>query len=130
MCNRTITTYIMLTFYTSLSDAWGRGTIKILDTCKDAELPEPEMQEQDGGFIISLFENILTEEQLTKLGLNNRQIKSVLFVKKNSKITNKDYQQLNDCSRNTASNDLADLVQRGLFIPSDVKGAGAFYQLK
>ena len=24
-------------------DAWGRGTIKILDACKEAELPEPEM---------------------------------------------------------------------------------------
>jgi ATP-dependent DNA helicase RecG len=111
-------------------DAWGRGTIKIIDTCKEAELPEPEMQELDGGFSIALFKNTLTEEQLTKLGLNSRQIKAVLFVKEKGKITNKDYQQLNDCSRNTASNDLADLVQRDIFKPSDVKGAGAFYQLK
>ena len=111
-------------------DAWGRGTIKILDTCKEAELPEPEMQEQDGGFSITLFKNNLTQEHLTKLGLNDRQVKAIIFVKENGKITNKDYQSLNDCSRNTASNDLADLVQRGLFIPSDIKGAGAFYQLK
>jgi ATP-dependent DNA helicase RecG len=111
-------------------DAWGRGTIKILDTCKEAELPEPEMQEQDGGFIITLFKNNLTQEQLTKLGLNDRQVKAVIFVKEKGKITNKDYQSLNDCSRNTASNDLADLVQKGLFTPSDIKGAGAFYQLK
>ena len=111
-------------------DAWGRGTIKILDTCKEAELPEPEMQEQDGGFSITLFKNNLTQEQLTKLGLNDRQLKAVSFVKEKGKITNKDYQSLNDCSRNTASNDLADLVQKGLFTPSDIKGAGAFYQLK
>jgi ATP-dependent DNA helicase RecG len=111
-------------------DAWGRGTIKILDTCKEAELPEPEMQEQDGGFSITLFKNNLTHEQLTKLGLNDRQVKAVIFVKEKGKITNKDYQSLNDCSRNTASNDLAHLVQKGLFTPSDIKGAGAFYQLK
>ncbi len=111
-------------------DAWGRGTIKILDTCKKAELPEPEMQEQDGGFIITLFKNNLTQEQLTKLGLNDRQVKAVIFAKEKGKITNKDYQSLNDCSRNTASNDLADLVQKGLFTPSEVKGAGAFYKLK
>lgn len=111
-------------------DAWGRGTIKILDTCKEAELPEPEMQEQDGGFIITLFKNNLTQEQLTKLRLNDRQVKAVIFVKEKGKITNKDYQSLNDCSRNTASNDLADLVQKGVFTPSDIKGAGAFYQLK
>ena len=111
-------------------DAWGRGTIKILDTCKEADLPEPEMLELDGGFSITLFKNNLTEEQLIKLGLNDRQIKAVIFVKEKGKITNKDYQSLNDCSRNTASNDLADLVQKGLFTPSDIKGAGAFYQLK
>ncbi|MFT3703090.1 MAG: ATP-binding protein [Agriterribacter sp.] len=111
-------------------DAWGRGTIKILDTCKEAALPEPEMQEQDGGFSITLFKNNLTQEQLIKLGLNDRQVKAVFFVKEKGKITNKDYQSLNDCSRNTASNDLADLVQKGLFTPSDIKGAGAFYQLK
>jgi ATP-dependent DNA helicase RecG len=111
-------------------DAWGRGTIKILDACRQAELPEPEMQEIDGGFGITLFKNTLTEEQLTKSGLNERQVKAVLFVKVKGKITNKDYQQLNNCSRNTASNDLADLVKRGLFEPSKGKGAGAFYQLK
>ena len=111
-------------------DAWGRGTIKILDTCKEAELPEPEMLELDGGFSITLFKNNLTQEQLMKLGLNDRQVKAVFFVKEKGRITSKDYQLLNDCSRNTASNDLADLVQKGLFIPSDVKGAGAFYQLK
>lgn len=36
-------------------DAWGRGTIKILDSCKAAELPEPEMKEQDGGFFNNTF---------------------------------------------------------------------------
>lgn len=72
-------------------DAWGRGTIKILDTCKAAELPEPEMQELDGGFSITLFKNTLTEEQFTKLGLNARQVKAVFFVKEKGKITNKDY---------------------------------------
>jgi ATP-dependent DNA helicase RecG len=111
-------------------DTWGRGTIKILDTCSAAELPEPTMQEIDGGFAITLFKDTLTEEQLTKLGINSRQIKSVLYVKEKGKITNKDYQQLNNCSRNTASNDLADLVKKGIFKPSEVKGAGAFYQLK
>jgi len=111
-------------------DTWGRGTIKILDTCKAAELPEPEMQEIDGGFIVTLFKNTLTEEQLTKLGLNSRQVKAVLYVKEKSKITNKEYQQLNDCSRNTASNDLAGLVKKDILKTSKIKGAGAFYQLK
>jgi ATP-dependent DNA helicase RecG len=55
-------------------DAWGRGTIKIIDTCKKADLPEPEMKELDGGFIVSLFKDNITPEQLTKLGFNDRQV--------------------------------------------------------
>jgi ATP-dependent DNA helicase RecG len=112
-------------------DAWGRGTIKILDTCKQAELPEPEMQEQDGGFIITLFKTKLTEGQLIKLGLNPRQIKAVLFVKEFSKISNKRYQEINSCSRNTASKELMDLTNnKKILLSSDQKGAGSFYFLK
>ena len=112
-------------------DAWGRGTIKILDTCKQAGLPEPDMQEQDGGFIVTLFKNNLTEELLSKLGLNLRQVKAVLFVKEFAKITNRQYQEINNCSRNTASNDLADLViNKKILVSSEQKGAGSFYILK
>ena len=112
-------------------DAWGRGTIKILDTCKQAGLPEPDMQEQDGGFIITIFKNNLTEELLSKLGLNLRQVKAVLFVEEFAKITNRQYQEINNCSRNTASNDLADLViNKKILVSSEQKGAGSFYILK
>jgi ATP-dependent DNA helicase RecG len=110
-------------------DAWGRGTIKILDTCKEAELPEPEMQELDGGFSITLFKNTLTEEQLTKLGLNARQVKAVLFVKEKGRISNKEYQEINATTERTASRDLSDLVQKQIIKSSGVKGAGAFYTL-
>lgn len=110
-------------------DAWGRGTIKIIDTCKEAELPEPEMQEQDGGFIITLFKNVLTEEQLKKLGLNARQIKAVLFVKEKGRISNKEYQEVLGVARMTATRDLTLLVEKGIFKSSDTKGAGSYYEL-
>lgn len=110
-------------------DAWGRGTIKIIDTCKEAELPEPKMQEQDGGFIITLFKNILTEEQLKKLGLNARQIKAVLFVKEKGRISNKEYQEVLGVARMTATRDLTLLVEKGIFKSSDTKGAGSYYEL-
>lgn len=110
-------------------DAWGRGTIKILETCNEAELPEPEMQEQDGGFIITIFKNNLTEEQLIKLGLNDRQVKAVLFVKEKRKITNKDYQQLFDVARITATRDLTELVKKDILKSSEIKGAGSYFEL-
>jgi len=36
-------------------DSWGRGTIKIIDACKEAGLPEAQMNEEDGGFLVTLF---------------------------------------------------------------------------
>lgn len=36
-------------------DAWGRGTLKILNACKEAELPEPEIIEKDGGVQVTIF---------------------------------------------------------------------------
>lgn len=110
-------------------DAWGRGTIKILDSCKLANLPEPEMKELDGGFSIVLFKDNSSEEQLIKLGLNARQLKAVAFVKEKGRVTNKEYQELNLCSRNTASNDLNQLVNLDILKSSGQKGAGAFYTL-
>lgn len=110
-------------------DAWGRGTIKIIDTCKQADLPEPEMIELDGGFSITLFKDNITPEKLTKLGLNDRQIKAVLILKERGKITNKEYQEMNETTERTASRDLSDLVEKGIIKSSGVKGAGAFYTL-
>ena len=61
------------------------------------------------------------------MGLNERQIKAVMYVKEKGKITNREYQELSLCSRNTATNDLRELIQKGVMRESGRKGAGAFY---
>lgn len=109
-------------------DAWGRGTIKIIDTCKQADLPEPEMKELDGGFSIMLFKDNTTPEQLTKLGLNDRQVKAVLFVKENGKITNSEYQRLNKVSDRTALRDIEELTGKHILIKVGKK-KGTYYKL-
>lgn len=111
-------------------DAWGRGTIKIFDTCKEAELPEPEMQELDGGFIITLLKNILTEERLTKLGLNSRQVKAILYVVEHGSITNSKYQEINVVGKTLATEELQNLVGRELLRQTGTKGRGSRYELK
>ncbi|WP_352422983.1 hypothetical protein [Proteiniphilum sp.] len=50
-------------------------------------------------------------------------------MKEKGRISNNEYQHLNSCSRNTASNDLSKMVKKHLIIPSGQKGAGAFYTL-
>lgn len=110
-------------------DSWGRGTLKIINSCLEAGLPEPSITEQFGGILVEIFKNRYTLEQLEKLGLSERQIKAVLFVAENGTITNSQYQKLVDVSRNTASNDLKSLVESGILISSGIRGAGASYKL-
>lgn len=110
-------------------DAWGRGTIKIIDSCKQAELPEPEMIELDGGFSITIFKDNISPEKLYKLGLNDRQVKAVLILKEKRKITNKAYQEIFAVARATATRDLAELVDKGIIKSSETKGAGSYYEL-
>jgi ATP-dependent DNA helicase RecG len=110
-------------------DAWGRGTIKIIETCKQANLPEPEMVELDGGFSITLFKDNVSPEKLSILGLNDRQVKAVLMVKEKGKITNSEYQEILGVARRTATRDLAELVEKGILKSSESKGAGSFYEL-
>ena len=90
-------------------------------------MPEPEFKEEFGGFPVCFYKDIYSEEKLRKMGLNDRQIKAVKYLKERGKITNREYQELNTCSRNTVTNDLRKLIQKGIIKESGKKGAGAFY---
>ena len=59
--------------------------------------------------------DILTEDYLKKLGLNERQIKAVMYVKKEGKITNKEYQAMFKVSKPTATRDLSELAEKQIF---------------
>jgi ATP-dependent DNA helicase RecG len=112
-------------------DAWGSGTLKIINSCRDAGLPEPEIKEKDGGIMVTLLKDILTREQLQKLGLSERQIKAVLQVKETGSITNTEYQKLTNVAKATATRDLTELVEKyKLLNKSGVTGAGTSYTLK
>ncbi|MCL2652117.1 MAG: putative DNA binding domain-containing protein [Candidatus Azobacteroides sp.] len=110
-------------------DSWGSGIMKIIDSCKAAGLPTPVMEEDCGGFIVKLFKDNIVEEILIKLGLNQRQVKAILYIKEKGKITNKEYQDINDVSKRTATNDLSELVDKYKLVNNVGFGAGSFYGL-
>jgi ATP-dependent DNA helicase RecG len=117
-------------FRSGYIESWGRGTLKIIRECKQAGIPEPLFSYDSSDISVEFRKDIYNEKYLQSLNLNDRQVKAVLFAKDKVKITNSEYQTLNDCSRNTASNDLTELVDKDLLKPSGQKGAGAFYTLK
>jgi ATP-dependent DNA helicase RecG len=97
--------------------------------CVKAGLPEPQFEEQQG-FRAIFRRDIYSEKYLQSLGLNERQIKAVLFVKERGKITNKDYQRIVEVSKPTASRELASLVELNIFRQQGITGKGTFYILE
>ena len=110
-------------------DAWGRGTIKILDTCKQANLPEPEMKELDGGFSVILFKDNLSDQPVNSI-LNERQLKAIGYFKENTELTNTIYQKINNIGKTTATEDLKQLVELGIIFRIGKIGRGTKYFLK
>ena len=93
-------------------------------------LPEPDFKEENGVMTVTFYKDKLNKENLKKLGLNDRQIKAVLFVKGKGEITNKNIQELFKVSRETATRDLILLLEKDILLSSGSKGAGAYYVLK
>lgn len=116
-------------FKGGLIEAWGRGTLKIVDECKKAGLPEPDIEKNSGGISVIIYKKINSEKHPEHIDLNERQTKAVEYVKLNGRITNKEYQKINNISRETATIDLRSLVKLGILKSSGTRGAGAFYEL-
>lgn len=117
-------------FKGGLIEAWGRGTINIINECLDANLPEPKFASEFGGISVTLYKDKYTQDNLEKLGLNERQIKAVLFLKEKGEITNKEYQKLNSTSERTATRDLTNLVKKQILKSSKIKGAGSYFYIE
>jgi len=111
-----------------LIEQWGSGIDKMRKACLKAGIPEPKFEEHQG-FRVIFRKDIYTEEYLQKLGLNDRQIKAVRYVKEKGKITNKEYQRVCNISERTATRDLSNLVSLGLFMQVGVTGKGTEYIL-
>lgn len=116
-------------FRSGYIESWGRGTIKIIKECKAAGIPEPIFRYDSSDFSVEIRKDIYNEKYLFSLDLNERQVKALLYAKDKGKITNNDYQTLNDVSRETATRDFKELIDKQLIKSSGQKGAGAFYTL-
>jgi ATP-dependent DNA helicase RecG len=101
-------------FYAGFIEQWGSGTLRMIQECVDAGLPEPEFEERQAALWVTFHKDTMTEEHLRAIGLNERQTKATLFVKAQGRITNRDYRQLNQVSNKTAYLELDDLVEKGL----------------
>lgn len=109
-------------------EQWGTGTLRMIEACRAADFPEPEFAEMSGNFVVAFHKSRFTEDHLKQLGLTERQRRAVEYIKANGKITNREYVKLTGVSRRTATDELQDLVKKGIFTQVG-KGAGSHYQL-
>lgn len=108
-------------FYAGLIEQWGSGTLAIVRECLSAGLPEPQFEEKQGGLWLTFPRNVLTESYVHSLGLNERQIAAVRYVREKGKITNGEYQKLNHVSKSSATKELSELVAKKVL---KAEGAG------
>ena len=117
-------------YFAGVIERWGTGTTRIIRLCREQGLPEPDFANWQGGFRVTFLQDPYTPERLRKLGLSERQIKAVLYVKEHGKITNTKYQEITGVRKRQASNDLKNLEERGILVKKGTTGKGTFYVLK
>ena len=98
-------------FRSGYIESWGRGTIKIINECKKAGIPEPVFTYDSSDISVEFRKDIYNEKHLQSLDLNVRQVKAVLYVKEKGRITNKEYQEINNTTDRTALRDLETLIE-------------------
>lgn len=102
-------------YYAGFIERWGSGTKRMIDLCKVQGLPEPEFKEEFGGISVYFRKDIYTEEYLRKLGLNERQIKAVMYVKEKKSINLSSFKTIVfEVSEKTLYRDLQELVSKGI----------------
>ena len=111
-------------------EKYGTGTLMMIRESVKHALPEPRFDIQhQGEFGITIWRDWLTEEEMSKLGLNQRQMRALGLMRQSGKMTNAEFQKQFAVRKRTASQDLGSLVSLGLIKRFGTTGKGVFYHL-
>lgn len=109
---------IVRIFYLSgFVEELGSGIKRMINSLDSSGLPQPEFKEESGGFSVYLWKK-LSEENLKEKGLNDRQIKAMLYVYEKGVITLSDYSNIApEVKDRTLRRDLKELVTKKFLKP-------------
>ncbi|MBL7132146.1 MAG: DUF4062 domain-containing protein [Candidatus Omnitrophica bacterium] len=123
------TTLANVLYFANYIQQVGSGTTEMVRQCKEHGLPEPEfVSVRNLEFRTILARDIFTESNLTQMGLNDRQITSIKYIKKQGEISRKQYVTLVGISPRMAHLDLTALVKKKIIV-SIGKGRSVRYKL-
>ena len=101
-------------FWVKYVEDVGGGTIDMIQGCREWGIPEPEFGDTGTAIVVTFSKSILTSRIMEELGLNQRQIEAMDFVKEHNKITTREYCRLCKVARDTANRDLNELLEKGI----------------
>lgn len=104
-------------FNTGIIERWGTGTLRMVAALEEQGQPRAEFDiSTPNVFKVIMFVAGQTDTQLQGLGLNERQIAVVHYLRLKDSIAVSEYQHLFGSSKATATRDLGDLVGKGLAV--------------
>lgn len=116
-------------YLTGYIEKLGSGTLKMIDLCEEAGLPEPTFELRGDSFVLTLWRDRFTPRVLADLALNARQLDAIAHLKTHLALTNSEYQTRFEASKRTASRDLDDLVKKRVVAKLGTTGKGVRYVL-
>jgi ATP-dependent DNA helicase RecG len=116
-------------YYARYVEQWGSGTIRMRNACRDQGLPDPEFESTPSTFTVTLRRDVFSDENLRRMGMNERQIRALHFVRQNGSISNSQYQSLTGVARRTAARDLEHLEAQGVLLRPVQAGRAVRYVL-
>jgi len=108
----------------------GSGTLEMIEQCKKKGLPEPEFLSSKCEFKTIISRDVFSKLTIMSLGINDRQLEAINYCRKKSRITNKEYCNLVNISKPTASRELSLMVKKGILTKKGKTGKGTYYSLK
>jgi ATP-dependent DNA helicase RecG len=107
-------------------DSWGRGTIKIMEACKNDNLPEPEFLELSGGFLVELSKTS-SATATTDLIITANADKVLELIKSNSNITTTEISQSINISTSAVEKIIKNLKSVGIIERKGSRKAGYWF---
>ncbi|UJH90111.1 putative DNA binding domain-containing protein [Antarcticibacterium sp. 1MA-6-2] len=108
-------------------ESWGRGTIKIINACKEHKIAPPIFSNDPPDFQVELFK--YSDEGLKEMGVKKELRQIVLHIQANETITNSQVQNICNVSKATATRYLNDL-ENNFIEKVGTTGVGTVYVLK
>jgi ATP-dependent DNA helicase RecG len=115
-------------FLISFIEQWGTGTLRMVDLCRKAGIPDPQYAEISGAFVVTFRKAKATKKFHEGPEQGDREQLVFEYLQQHKRITTREYVKLLSVSTRTARRDLTELVAKGI-LRRIGKNKGTYFEL-